>query len=690
MIVFLFASAVLAQSPVSQLTSVQRSTGQTYLVRFETAVSPVGAATFNTDALGGQVTTGNMGSLPATTIFFRDVSSANSVVSPATPFGTTLPTTGFTSDFADSYTVVSVLAGGGQTVQLELCLNNTVLFSFLTGSALCTPVLLTPIGAGGFVNRNTVTLTQNFASPVTSGCSLTTGSVVGSCTVALAPASFSFALTVVDEEVSTVRDCNIEPVFGRGTLDCPVLLGRTLTTGETAFVNSIGGSGSVLTNSSLASSSLTTPLFNVPRNGGLEFASLGSGNLAGGAVGDQARAIEAFFTPTSVATASFDTFYVAVINVAHLETSSTVNSVTTFNTVSPTATVVIEDSLGRVLQYQLTVLQESAGEPLDSRFVELYVTETPMTITVQAVPEALGFNNNAFNGSLAAGSVPISTLSGFTVQPNGYYVVALSTSFGSGFPSANQYHVQIFDVTPVEGGILQGTQEQQIINLIEPNFELELFQLTNTGSATSCSTVATVNSDSSTIFNGSFSNIAAAPFGSSCPAPTAFLSNLNIAGTLPGNTGCGRHVTVFFGRTYSVNSPACTVTGPTTCASSTVTTNQIVGDLSFAGSTFTSLQNAAPQPLTFTIGACNCTAVAAAPPCDSCSTAILTAITGSSGSVSGSVSGLSGSINSVLSSVGGLAGTLAAMEQRLVRLNNTVQSVKKIDTKIEKLIKHKC
>jgi len=680
-----FVAAVLAQLSVTQITPTQ-SSGQTYLVRFETAVSPAGA-TFNTAAIGGQVTATNANNIGPVTLFFRDLSSANSVITPAAPFGGFLPSNGFPSDGADAYVAVSVLAGAGGTPNLVLCLNNTVLFPFVD---LCTlPFSLLPIGgSGGLINRATVTLTQQFISNPASTqlCDLSTGTVTGQCTVTsqtiptLLSNGFGQQLSVVNEQLNTARDCNLEPVFGRGTLTCPVLLGRTLVTGETAFVNAVGGTGSgVLTPASLSGSSLNNPLFEVPRTGGLEFASPGAGNLAGGAVGDQSRAIESFFTPASVASVSYDTFYVAVINVAHLETTSVVNGVTLFTPESATATVVIEDGVGRVLQYQLSLPQEASAGQLDSRFVELYVTQSPMTINVQAVPELLGFNNIAFNGSLAGNSVVVSQSGFFTVQPNGFYVIALST-FSN--PTVNQYDVKIFDVTP-SNGILQNTEEQQIINLIEPNFDLELFQVTNTAGSTTCSPVGTVvaSDNSAVLFNGSITNIVAAPLGAACPAPTAFLSGLNIGGsTFPGNTLCGHHVTIFFGRTYTLNT--------TTCLGTALTT--VVGDLTFAGSTFTTLQNGAPLPLTFTLGACNCTAPSIVQPCDTCTASILTAITGSSGSVSGSVSGLSGSINSVLSSVGGVAGTLANVEQRLTRMNSTLHFVKSLDTKIQKLVKHKC
>jgi len=529
--------------------SAQVSSGQTYIVRLETATTNGG--TFNPLAIGGQVTAANQGLVGAISINFR-----NNVGGPIlTPTGGSVSAISgpIASLGDDTYQVLSFVSA--TQINLVLCLNNTILFP---GGEQC--VNLIPIGSSGaFVNRATVTVTQIFQSASTAFCSLSTP-FSGSCQVTSSAALISQGFsspTVVNEQVTAQRDCSVEPVFARGTIGCPVFVGRALSGTETAFLSS---NADILT-TSLPTSALATPLFNIPRNAGYQFGTLPGGLLgSSGALGGPNRGVEAFFTSSaSVQEQAFDTFFLLIVNVAHREqlTRDGSNNVIGAQNVAADATVVVQDASSRVLHY----VQDLPVTSTAPQFIELFLTTS--SITVQAVLRSAGFQNTAFSGSLAAGGVNVDSVT-VSVQANHYYVVALNTAND---PTLG-YRMQQFDVTPVNA-LVAGTQEDQILNLVQssqsssqvqvinaagtfnpqspPTFSgLQFFQVSpETTTLWNCaliSSIGTLASGSNTLVNGTFSGLTVAT-GAVCPNPTS-LATVNL-GTTPSVGTCSRRVTIF-------------------------------------------------------------------------------------------------------------------------------------------------
>jgi len=360
---------------------------------------------------------------------------------------------------------------------------------------------------------------------------------------------------------------------------------------------------------------------------------------------------------------------------------------------------------------------------------------------------AAGFTNGGYNGTLSsspnsgAGTVTTKT---FTPLANHYYVVALTTAFDP----TTSYLVQEFDVTPTEN-LVQGTQEEQIINLIQASQSsvqsavisgastvytvqspptqqqyngVEFFQVattTTTSSSCSVSSFPTVTPQNFVLVNGTFSGLtmALAPTAS-CPNPTAVSNGPQFTSDFT-SPACGRHVTILIGRPYNIITPiTCapsTFASPTCVQSGGQTTVTQVGDLNFVGNSFfpglsqigatqfTSTPGNMPTPITFDISSCGC-ALPQTTTCTASSCDILAAITGSSGSVTGTVSGLAGSISAVANSVNGVASSVSGVASsvngvasnvnnvitRLTRLNSTLLAVKNLDNDIKDLVKKRC
>jgi len=507
-------------------------------------------------------------------------------------------------------------------------------------------------------------------------------------------------------------------VFNRGSISCPVFLGRTLSLTETAF----------LTDDVLQPGTLSQTAYieftDVPRAIGAQeyaFESAPGVAVAGGSpVGGSSRGIESYFTSTSSAALStFDSFYVLYINVAHRETYTTVNgAVTAVSNADATASVVLQDSALNVLDYRQTVSVTSSAS--SGPFVEVFFTN--LAVTLSAVRQADGFGNSAFNGSLGASTAHIDTVT-FTPQPNHYYIVALTTN-----NDPTHYLVQEFDVTP-SSSLVAGTQEQEIIDLVQssqsgvtavqgvtttflsqaqPSFSgVQLLQLAQQGTTatgqtiTGCTSVGAVgtgvNTNTLLIPAGNFTGVTVAAQPASCLTSGVTLAS-NLAIGASSVSTCGRQVTIFYGRPYSVQVPTCTgafVNGAPTCTAGSTTQEILVGDLNFVGNSF-ALSNgqiqsvgaqfpitpaAFPQPLTITVSACSCAAAVVVSTCSaSCGESqILTSLT----TLSSAISGSSGSVS-------GLAGSLNAVLVKLANINSTLVSVKNLDNDIKHLIKKKC
>jgi len=285
--------------------------------------------------------------------------------------------------------------------------------------------------------------------------------------------------------------------------------------------------------------------------------------------------------------------------------------------------------------------------------------------------------------------------------------------------------MQEFDVTPVNT-LVAGTQEEQILNLVqtsrsssqssvtnaqgtftpqsEPTFGgLQFFQVSpETNILWNCaliSSIGTLTSGSNTVVNGSFTGVTVAT-GAVCPNPTNLQTNtISIGAASIGSTSCSRRVTIFYGRPYTVQTPTCAINNfaSPSCQTNGVTTTVQVGGLDFVGNTFlpvaagtqqignvafTSTPTAFPAPVTIDIAYCSCSAPVVAT-CNPSNCDILTAITGSSGSVSGTVSGLSGALAGIDSSVGSVL-------SRLSNINATLHLLKKLDFSIKDMVKKRC
>lgn len=740
MIVVLLA-VVVALVVAQQTSNVVASNGQTYIFRIETLVTGGGTFNFGAQSANGfPVNSTEVNAVGAVTISFV----ANGVT--LTPTGSFQSTVVVPSNpSADNYQVVS-FHSAQQLGTIQLCLNNPVLYP--NPNTVCAS--LSPIGFGStdYITRTTVQITQNFEANTTptpqQTCVQNTGFPTGTCTVfgtAATPALLSNGAPTVSsfqEQISSVRLCTSYPEFIRGTITCSnVVLARSLAaTGETAYLNS-----PILT-SSLSSTTPTT--LTLPRTGGYSFTNAGGSILSGtpnAAVGVADRGVEGFISGSTITQNVFDSYYVMFINVAHREVvtfdaNSNPLSASSSDVFSNDATIVVEDGSSNVLHYnQFLSLTQTAPA-----FVELFLTANP-TLTVSAVLRSAGFNNPAYNGSLSATNTGQATVSTkvFAPSANRYYVVALTTASD---PTTG-YLIQEFDVTPTEN-LFNGTQEEQIINLIQasqssaqiqatvsssvvytPQQEplssqyngVEFFQVattTTTSSSCSVSSIPTVTPQNFVVVNGTFSGLtmALAPTAS-CPNPVAVNGGPQFTSDFSG-AACGRRVTILIGRPYNVITPiSCSVStfaSPTCTQSGGQTTVTQIGDLNFVGNSFfpglsqigatqfTSLPGNMPTPITFDISSCGCATpqpTTCTPTCGE--SQILAAISGSSGSVSGTVSGLAGSIsavansvNGVASSVNGVASNVNNVITRLTRLNSTLLAVKNLDNDIKDLVKKRC
>jgi len=418
----------------------------------------------------------------------------------------------------------------------------------------------------------------------------------------------------------------------------------------------------------------------------------------------------------SASVSAQSTFFLKIVNAAHRESPSGFGT----TAVDTSAVVVVQEGLNptpnvnNVWHYQVLTRVDILGTT--GSFIELpSISSLSATITVYPGANSVtnSFSEVTFNGTFGQNAVQLQ-LTDTGLLANTYQLVTIT-----GTPSGQSYTLTRFDVTPSNNAA--GTIDQEVIDLVTPTASLAdpigtntaflgatVFSTSNpSSSGFCCSNVINFPSDqsqngvvpapqsTSTVANN-VNTVLTAGRGTGCNSATAIggLSSITLSNAAFA-TGCGKRVTLLVGRPFTLTQSACGINSGLCSFQNNSVTVGVTGLDIAANSFFQSApvsQTGGFRQFSFDVQTCACVSSTPTPsPCPT-NCDILTAITGSSGSVTGTVSGLAGSIGSVLNAVGGVSSSLTNINTRISRLNATLLVVKNIEVTIKdnvNRIKHK-